>query len=240
MGYGLPLGGQRLVVAERSSRITGREIVIPRLRADPDRLPSAPSIWDKEFGASATMPSGYTVTGTISAWDFNRTVKGHLYIKTGGASAGYAGIFWPSPPGPFTVTAKIAAMQMLPTVAAQSQQPRLELGTSTIASLGTHPQIGVITSGDGTTNCLVQSGINNTYVGSGTSPAYALLQPHYLRMIVTSGNSVTCQFSFDGLIWTTLQGPTASAITIASMGFGARDLATSYAFAVAWLRVTTP
>ncbi len=239
--YGLPLGGQRIVVAERAARLTGREIVIPGLRAHPNRLPATPSPWDREFSGPGVL-SGYVLSGTIATWDHNKTVPGHLYLAQPGASAGYGALFWPSPAPPFTVTAFVDGVGLNPTAGNQSQQPYLCLGAASPAAGSTMPQVGIWVGGDGSTNCAPFSGVNGTFVNGGFTPAFGILRPHWLRLIVDASHNVTTQFSFCGLprSFHTLQSAVASGITVGSFGFGARDLGTAYSVAVGWIRVTRP
>src|SRR5690242_12810644 len=104
---GLPLGGRRIVVADRASRTSGREVVIPGLRAHPDIAPP-PNLWNHEFDMPVSNIGGVTM-GTPTTLDSNLTVKSHLYLK-GPAAAAHANIgrYWVSPPTPFTVTGKLS------------------------------------------------------------------------------------------------------------------------------------
>lgn len=237
MAYGLPQGGQRIIVADRASKVMGREIVIPGLRANPDQLP-VPNMYDVEF--SRQLRQGYTEVNTPS-WDLNTTVKGHLTFSMA-ANQSRRGIFWFSPPAPFTVTTKVAGMLVFPSTGNSTQQFGLAISDSTPDTTNM-TYIQFATNGDGTINCIFQAVINGSGTNSPTTQGYGIVRPHYQRIIVASASSVTCQFSFDGLLWTTLASgnPSFTPASFGLQGFTSTTVTGApIKFAMPWIRVTTP
>ncbi len=232
--YGLALGGQRAIVAERAARISGREIVIPGLRGHPDIPKYGP--WDKEFDRG--MPSGYTVTNAPTAWDCNKTVPGHLFMNVA-ADNTIHWITWPSPATPFTVICKLSALEWYPATANNSQQPSLIISTAT-PNTGSAHTLGIWTIGDGTANTRPQAA--GTSLAS--TPGYGLHPPVYLKIVATSNTNVASYFSFDGILWTLISSGVNPGFTIGSMGLQGRitGSAPSAGNKMAWqfLRVTTP
>ena len=237
MAYGLPQGGQRLIVADRASRVTGRELVVPGLKADP-RVAAAPGPWDKEFWAGQ-MPQGYTEVNSPT-WDYGVSVKGHFTASVA-ANLSRRGIFWPSPPTPFTVTTYLADLAVYPTTGNNSQQFGLAISDSTPDTTNV-AFIQFATLGDGTTNCIFQASCGGT-TNSASTAGYGIARPVYFRLVVNSSTSVDCQFSFNGIRYTTLRNGNPG-FTVASLGFvwfnGTTVTGAPTKYTVPWIKVTTP
>lgn len=238
VAYGLPLGGRREIIADRREAITGREIVIPGLRNHPDQPPRTASPWDIEFWRGQ-MRQGYTEVNSPS-WNYNSTVKGHL-VWTMAANQSRRMLVWPSPPAPFTVTAKIASMAVYPSTTNNSQQFGICISDSSPDTTNV-AYMQWTTNGDGTSNCSMQGVVGGTTTMTGT-PGYGIARPVYLKIVVASATSVTMSFSFDGLLYTTVrsnQNPGWTPATFGFVGFTGTTLSNNVSFAVPWIRVTVP
>lgn len=234
MAYGLPQGGQRIVVADRASRITGMEIAIPSLRANPDIAP-APNGWNREFGLGQL--AGYQILGSITAWDCNKTVPGQLYLSQAtDAGYGYGGVVWACPAPPYTVTVKMSSANFVVSASANTQQPGLILSTAT-PSTSNQKSIWFGVSGSGT----AETQLSALGTNSLTTPGVGMHPPVWLRAVVTSSSSVAGQFSFDGLMFTTIVSGVNLGWTVGTMGVVARASANAaYQVTYEYMRVTTP
>jgi hypothetical protein len=239
--YGLPSGGQRLVVAERSGRVSGREIVIPGLRAHPDIAP-APNGFNQEFDS---VQLGGATMGSPTTLDSNKTLASHLYLS-GPSAASHANIgrYWPAPSAPFTVTGKLSAWNANQATVSISQFAGIFVGVATPGAFVTSE---IQTPADGTVRFASYQWTNPTTFNTsrGTlagATGYAFKLPVYLRLTVTSSSSIAASWSFGGLVYTSIATGINPGITIASYGVflnpggGSAPLAAHFD----WLRVTTP
>jgi hypothetical protein len=241
--YGLPSGGQRLVVAERAGRVSGREIVIPGLRAHPDIAP-APNGFNQEFDS---VQLGGATMGSPTTLDSNKTLASHLYLS-GPSAASHANIgrYWVAPATPFTVTAKLASWTGRQANTSIAQFCGLFVG---VATPGAFLTAEIQTPGGGTaeTRFAMYQWTNpttfNTSRGTSTStPAFGVTPPFYLRLVVTSSSSIAGYFSRDGLLWTAIAAGVNPGITIATFGVFCNPGTNSADLQAAfdWIRVTTP
>lgn len=242
MAYGLPQGGQRLVVPNRASKVTGREIVIPRLAYDPDRIPAAPSPWDDEF--EGPLGGQWTSYGSGGSPGYDLTsVPGCLTLRqnnSGGGSSQSFGVVKPIPPMPFTVIGKLAACDAITSGSAGHNHAGLVVAT---ASPGAALSYGMWWF-NSTTSPLGFLWTNptsiNTGVGGGSaSNGYSFGPPIWIKLVVVSSSNVSMYISRDGLLWTPGQTAYNPGFTIAMVGLdhhGPSGTATAFD----WMRFTIP
>lgn len=223
-GFGAPQGGQRLIVPSRAGRLSGREIVIPRLAADPDQLPASPSPWDDEFD-QPTLSSAWTVFGSGSGTSAKTsTVASHLTLtetNSGGGSHNWYGVVRPIPPMPFTAIGKITAWDGVCNAGTGSNWVAMVIG---VASPGAFVTMGHFHF-NSTTGPIFIPWTNSTTGGSAitsgpTSNGYGFNCPLWIKYVVTSSSNVSVYFSRDGILYTPYSTGYNTGLTIASIGFG--------------------
>jgi hypothetical protein len=202
------------VIADRRERMTGRELVIPGLRADPNIMPRSPSPYDDEF--DGPLGGQWTIVGqnspTVNA---NDTVPSCLYLRNPGGTLEanqLAGVYMKAPSPPYTVTTRQEAFTINLGTNGVFQAPHLGLAVTTpgrIVTLQIPDQQNGATMG-----CTCPQvnwwdsptvfGISGEIYRGIETPGYGHVIPSYARWVVAAHNSVTAQFSFDGWTWVTI------------------------------------
>jgi hypothetical protein len=200
--YGIALGGRRELVADRRVRVSGLELVIPGLRASPDRLPASPDPWDEEFDEPlAGRWTPLTATGTINS---NDTVPSHLYMAVPGTATGanrMALIYRPEPPQPYTWIVKMTGFAMFLGGTLAQQALGIAIGAN---PPGRMTQLGPVQTTSGNFLRNTDWTYPNTFHGSSnstvTSSGYAIQRPTWFRVSAVSGN-YSWSFSWDGRLF---------------------------------------
>lgn len=185
---------------------------------------------DFEFNAPLDSQWRLVDNGSAFVLDVNDTVAGNLYIEGPGV-----GIVRPCPAIPFTVTARISAV---------------DNDASTFSDCGV--MLGEATPGAFIHGCLDVAILGHfTILGSLWASPYEWLQnihdnpitlggtppvPHYSRFTVNTQNDVDGYYSTDGSTWSQWLNAYNPPFTIGSVGLDLHGTGTS--FAVDWLRFT--
>lgn len=224
----------RLVVADRRI-VDPREVIFPDFASHPDALPRSPSPWDLEFEGPNLAGGKVIDAGVAFTYDVGKTIPSMLYFASPGGGAHTPGFYWPTPPTPFTMIAKIGAITW-------TGRSGTGPGISDVGSvmLGENPPgamlHGILDSADNgflTPCCSKWSSptvfvtnvgdspfvVGGTASGSGVRVAgFALARPHWVKYVVRSTTDLDCYFSFDGRAWTKLLTAYNPGFTIGAFG----------------------
>lgn len=185
-----------------------------------DSPPGSPNAKDDEFDGSSSVT--WTTTPTApNAWDINSTRAGFAYLKASGTGGVYVGKYQAVPASyPYTITAKVTS-----TARANNHRgggiilaPASPTGASALYYFGSlYSSVAP----------RYAARILGTFNGGFTSASGAVLSgswtPIYIRVIVNSATSVTCQASADGVSWFTSEAAFNPGFTPAFMGLAANE-----------------
>lgn len=226
-----------------ASRTPG-DVLLPAFSIDPDQVPRTPSPWDDEFEGPLAGNWTNMDTGATFSYDVNKTVPSALWLSAPhqGDNVGHSfGFYRPSPPIPFTVTAKIAGSTADMT---QATDLMVFVGEATpgkfMAAQLDQDTPSVLVPGSAL--WATPTSWTATTLLTGT-PGYALDRPCFVRIIVASATSVTTQWSQTGLLWLTIRSAENPAFTIGSIGVAMHNGAsggTQMTGGFDWIRVTLP
>jgi hypothetical protein len=191
----------------------------------PDTPPETPSAYDDEFDAFA----GWTTLGSIATLNATDIPSCLHMAMTGSGTNTMNGIYKAAPATSFTVTCRISD-KLVYTNYQQYGLMVTETSPGKVFAFGEGYVNGLCYEANLWTNITSRSE-NNALSGIGE------VHP-YLRLVVTSSSSVTCQSSLYGMVWQTLwtgsPGLTPANVGLWLMGWGTPPLDAYFD----WIRFT--
>lgn len=224
------------------------DIIVPALAGDIDIPVAGP--WNDEFDGQ--LGSAWTRIASAATSDYildvDKTVRSCLYMKSVSVASGSTpGIMRPSPPIPFTVTAKVAAIgfetqtmsfQDLGICLLEATPGKFIHGAFDVGFAGSIATCGSIW----TSPTVWSNNIGDTGFTPGSAldvAGYAMMTPHYTRFVVNSPTSVDGYTSRDGKTWIRWLTAYNPGFTIGNIGIDYHaPVGAQVAFD--WFRVTTP
>lgn len=216
-------------------------VVIPGLAGSADVMPASPSADDDEFDQNTSgAPSGWTSFGTPTALDTN-TALSHLHIqKSADAASALRGVYKAYTPSfPFTITAKVTGANAM---RGSFNAAGLYVVESTPGKLA-----GIEHLCNTAGVAWPRLGFRRVYWTNSTTPTSETplywrdaKDPFYLRIVATNSTTTEYLFSYDGLIWISVQSGYDPGFTIGGIALAISSESASYAMEgfFDWVRFT--
>lgn len=214
------------------------EIVIPGLAGSPDI--AAGGADDDEFDQNTSgTPSGWTSMGSPTAMDTN-TAKSHLHIQhNADAASSLRGVYKAYTPSfPFTVTAKVTG--------ANAMRGSFNAFGLYVAEASPGKLAGIEHICNTAAIAWPRLVFRRLYSTSPTAPSSETRldwrdakDPVYLRIVATDADTLAFKFSYDGLVWITVESAYDPNFTIGAIALAISSESATYGMEAFfdWVRV---